>query len=248
MLITVSTDDGRRIPVGISFDLYGNLYFDISNIKDHEYFTTTLLHLSSQISIDGRNRPYADEGEYAIIDTNVDKLSKFQLVDEHSMLQKKTKRELELHGENGNDEQYNYDVFDENDDDDDLLDPEDEILKHFPERAEFFMTETVDSDHMIDEDLVNAYGHHNVKFNFSHLSNDVDVPIYNRENGDVSSLYDTYVYRDGVLCFQSSSKDEESIYTLKIHNDGVIYLRPNGAYEQRYNIMLSKDGKISFIK
>jgi hypothetical protein len=248
MLITVLTEDDRKIPIGISFDLYGNLYFDFDGINNHEYFTTTLPFSSLQINIDGRNRLVGDEGDYAIVRPYENRLSKFQLADEHSMLQKKIKRDLELNGDNGDVEKYGYDVFDENEDDEDMLDPEDEILKHFPERAEFFMTETVDSDHMIDEDLINAYGHYNVKFCFSHLSSDVNVPIYDRENGDVTSLYDTYVYQDGMLCFQSSSRDDESIYTIKIHDDGIIYLRPNGAYEQRYKIIISKDGKLSFIK
>lgn len=249
MLLKVLTEDNRNIHINLSFDLYGNLYFDVTNIKNHEYFDKPLTYSSLQINIDGRNNLYADDGEYTIIDSKNDKLSKFQLVEDHNLLHKKTKKELEIQGLNDKENnEYDYDVFDEYDVDQDNLDPEEEMLKYFPERAEFYMVEHADSDHMIDEDNINNYGYHNTKFNFSHLSSDVNVPIYNRENGDITSLYDTYVYQDGILCFNSSSKEEESIYTIKIYDDGIICLRPNGSYEQKYKITFTKNGNVLFIK
>ena len=243
MLVNISTETGGNLPVNVSFDLYGNLYFDVNGIKNNEYFTDGLQFNSLQINVDGRNRIYGEEGDFNILETKKDKLNKFKLTEEHSKLQHKTVVELTKNTE----ELEVYNMFDDGEIDPDMVDPYEEEIKYFPERAEFFETDAVSPDEIINEDVVNTYGHHNVKFIFSHSSDDSMISIQDREDGDVTALYDTYVYQNENLCFKSSSKDDESLYTIKIHDNGTFYFRPHGFKGQEYKVLFTKNGKLLFI-
>jgi len=248
MIVNISTESNNNeyLPVNISFDLYGNLYFDISKIKNNEYFKDEINFNSFQINIDGRNNLYGDQGNFNILETKNNKLTKFKLTSEHSKLQFKAMKELATK-ELDEEELETYDTFDDGEIDPDLIDPYEEELKYFPERNEFFETDVVSSDDIIDEDLINSYGYHNLKFNFSHASDDATIPIYNREDGDITALYDTYIYQNDNLCFKSSSRNDESLYTIKVHDNGILYFRPHGFREQQYKILFTKNGKLLFI-
>lgn len=87
--------NNKTVPVNISFDFYGNLYFELN---DKSY----------QVNIDGQNRPVLDCGDYTIINTsNNITINKFNSIEASNILREKAKKTLEEDGES-------YDAYTEN--------------------------------------------------------------------------------------------------------------------------------------
>ena len=217
MLIKIKTLDNDFITAKLSFDTYGNLYFDVDNI-------------CYQINIDGYNNPYAEKGIYDIVSDKPtpDIFNEIKLLRSSNSLKNKTLDEYCV------------------------IDQYQEEINYFPERDEYIQINTVDSDEIIDEiiddDNISKYGCHNIQFNFSCVSNSLSIPIHQRKNGDISALYDAYIYNKGLICTKSNSKCDESIYTLKIHDNGTVYFRPHGDKESQYFLSMSSVDDIIFNK
>ncbi len=212
MNIQVRTLDNNYTTLKMSFDNYGNLYFD-----DEKY--------SYQVNIDGRNNLYVDKGEFKIDGNKNKRFSKLNVVGKGTKLKEKTLIEVEK-----------LDIFEEE------TIPED----YFPEDNEYIETDITDSEGLINEDSISKYGLHNTEFNFSSITNDLPIPIYMREDGDITALYDTYIYNNGSMCMKSSSKNAESIYVIKVNCNGTINFRPIGCKEIEYHVLMNSDGKIIF--
>lgn len=212
----------KMIDVGVSFDVFGNLYFDAHG-------------KSYQTNVNGKNNLSLDEGDFKIFGVKEGELSKFKLIEDHNMLKEKTKKELQ---------KYRYDIYDQEYDAEFVQDQIEIDYKYFPEKKEFFDFKIIDSKEYIDEDSINTFGEDNLKFNFSHLSIASPIPIFYRKYGEVSSLYDSYIYSDNKMIYRSFSKNENSIFTIKIHNNGELSLRPTGNRETHYQMSLTNDNKL----
>lgn len=172
-----------------------------------------------QINVDRYNNPIAEKGNYGIV-SSLDKINKLMLTNNNKLK---------------NDVNKYIDDEDENEDD----------INYFPEYDEFIEIKSDDSDGIIYEDNINRYGKYNQRFNFSSSSSDPLVGVYERENGDITALYDTYYYKNGIMYARSSSKNDESIYTMKIYDNGCVLFRPNGDKETKYYLSTKSD-KIVF--
>ena len=69
-ILILSPDNDKTFNFNVHLDLYGNVYFDGSNYNDDPYFTGTQ-SLIFQLNIDRDNNPYADNGNYDIINSNI---------------------------------------------------------------------------------------------------------------------------------------------------------------------------------
>lgn len=97
-----------------------------------------------------------------------------------------------------------------------------------------------ESEHSIDEDVVNMYGDNNPKFVFS---NDDTFKIHNRQHGSVTALYDTCVYSNDQLQFISSNPTEESFYRMIIKND-IITMKITDSKETLYKLLVLPNGNV----
>jgi hypothetical protein len=234
MYIHTKLDNNTTIDLPIFFDKYGNLYVDIESVDGNDLIDDLKnQQISSyQININNKNVPCSEPGVYKTIDIIKNSVGKFQLVQDHNMLQKKATKKLEnVH-----------DMFDENNEYEELDDS-----KYYPEQQEYFDIEITNSNDLIDEDNINMYGHHNQPFKFSDLSSADPTTIKNIDGEDISALYDTYVYDNNILKFYSNSKTNDSLYVLRIDTNGSITLRLNGSYETNYELLLTKFGKLLFV-
>lgn len=204
----------------VLFDPYGNVYLDGSSYGTDPYFVVSDLPLIYQINVDRHNKPFMEPGNYPVANDVVKPVHKLIPLGDGS-LKKHTKKEKEH-------------VMEEHE-----MEVEE---NYYPEKMEF-MEDVVseESEEFIDEDLLNKYGEHNVKFRFSgiQLENTMIVP---REDENISALYDTYIYDKGVILFKSESQNEESIYLMKIHTDGKLIFRPIGYRDVAFNCFLHPDG------
>jgi hypothetical protein len=216
MKFIVKNENKDELETDISFDMYGNLYL---TIQDKSY----------QINVDGKNKPYAEPGEYKILENKKVRLNKIRLNDRGITLSNKAQHNIEK----------NNDVVNED---------REEFI--FPEEQGYTVDNNSDSygDDLIDEDNIMKYGEMNKHFDFSHINDSNNIPINNREDGDISALYDTYLYDKSRLCFKSSSKDNQSIYRIRLHNDGTFVFRPIGQREVVYKLyLLSKSGNLKIL-
>ncbi len=63
--------------------------------------------------------------------------------------------------------------------------------------------------------------------------------------GDICALYDTYYYKNNNLCFKSLSRNNDSIYEIKIYSDGKIFLNLKGENKAtKFNLILSNLNKL----
>lgn len=207
-----------------SFDLFGNIYFT-SNNKTY------------QLSVNGRNQLHLDEGEYKILETkNI--LNRLNLISNknglHDMIEKE--KEIDLDDIDEGDENENENEEEEKEDNE--IDDEDyvndlEYEKYCPEDSEYLQPNILEDD-LIDEDNIKTFGEDNKPFHFS--SNSELFEIHNRELGDVSALYDTYIYDNGLLSFISVSPLKNSSYRLRIvdisNNTIILFFRPIGSVEK----------------
>jgi len=190
----------------ICLDPYGNLYF----VMDH---------LTFQVNIDGKNKPYSDPGDYTIIEDShgLTPMLNFNVLDGENSLRAQVLKSNEIVP------------------DDDNIDEHD---KYYPEDVGCINSDdnALDSDdYIIDEDSQNKYGHQNHKFNIYKSGPDAGVDVQMRMNGDIMALYDTYLYDlNNNLVLKTNSKDNSSIYRFRIFANGDIWFRPIGETETKY--------------
>ncbi|MCJ7637223.1 MAG: hypothetical protein MUO21_07005 [Nitrososphaeraceae archaeon] len=210
----------------ISFDVYGNLYFSHNQINN-----------TYQLNIDGKNKITLDQGDYPIIE-HYKKIYRIQHLDENSLKSKIRKEEDE------HDDEHDYDE-DEDADSDEINNSN----KYYPEDDDHVPIDDIDEQEQeleyIDEDSINQYGENNHQFTFwtSELNYD-SIKIYKRKDGDIMSLYDTYIYDvNNRLIFKSNSLDGSSIYRLRIFPTGELFFRPIGYTEEKY-ILNANNGEL----
>ncbi len=74
-----------------------------------------------------------------------------------------------------------------------------------------------------------------------------EIPINDRENGDIAALYDTELYNINNTCIMTAtSGDNSSIYKIKISQHGYIYFSCIGNNEIKYNLSINKIGELFF--
>lgn len=103
---------------------------------------------------------------------------------------------------------------------------------YYPEDHDHLNENNSDDDDniSIDGDTVEKFGDNNHKFEFWNTEN---ININNRENGDITALYDTYIYDGDKLVFKSHSIDNSSIYRFRIYKNGDIFFRSIGSTERK---------------
>ena len=106
------------------------------------------------------------------------------------------------------------------------------------------------SSKYINLDNEKRYGYHNKEFNFANnpIISDL-LKVYIVEDEEVASLYDTSIFDNNKrLLFQSSNKEEESIFNLILLLNGDLIINLVGNEEHiKYNIKI-KNGDLEFIK
>lgn len=206
--------------VFVEFDTYGNLYF--LNDEGSCY----------QLNIDGKNNPFLDPGSYKIVQPFIENPN----INHMNPVTSDTLKGKTL-----------YDLAKEKNIDEDVVD---DLMSYFPEESEYIEYKNTNSDdlidELIDEDNVTMFGEYNRPFLFSeNIPN--SVPVRSREYGDVAALYDTYVYDlEGLLKFKSSSSFDNSVYRLRVFEEGRIFFRPIGETEKEYKIM-DENGQLSIV-
>jgi len=72
MSINVITDNNLKLTADVSFDISGNVYFDLNKHRDDlkDYLNDSNSDLTYQVDITGNNKPYCDPNTYNIIDSD----------------------------------------------------------------------------------------------------------------------------------------------------------------------------------
>ncbi|ARF11710.1 hypothetical protein Klosneuvirus_2_146 [Klosneuvirus KNV1] len=207
--------------ITINFDPYGNLYFE------HAQKTY-------QIIISGNGLPVLDQGSYTIIQPYVKEFKKIIPIDKKNPLQQKLKKKLENQENNEND----------NSDDEYFLDEQNDDC--YPEDKDHIIEEDIEEDDntSIDGDTIEKYGEYNYKFDFWNIEH---IDINYREDGDITALYDIYIYDDNNLIFKSHSIDDSSIYRFRIYKNGDIFFRPIGGTERKCKLECINQELILFV-
>ncbi len=227
MSIQIKINNGNKL-MDISFDIYGNLYLHDGNNDNNGNNTY-------QVNITGKNIPYCELGDYNIINKYEHTLGTFSLLDKENSLKTKVKKKIDEEVEYNSDDEYDLEG--------------DNTIDYYPEDSDYvYNDDIVDNDDLIDEYNVTNYGYDNLKFEFWSNSISNPISIYNRCDGDIMSLYDVYIYENSNLIFKSNSSDNSSIYRFRININGYIYFRPVGYPEELYEIILTEDNKLTFIK
>lgn len=196
--------DGTDSIVRVSFDNFGNLYFESSE----EVY---------QININSEGAPTAEPGDYSIKEIDTKEVSNFQPI--HNKLESRAKEELDR-----------------------------DIYFYFKEEKEFYEEEEEDSGEsnrsleFQDDDLLEKFGEDNLEFKFSAINPKYQPPIHSRTNGEVSSLYETFLYSDEKLCFKSCSKDNSALYRINLHLTGSFWIRAFGNRERLYEVVKTESG------
>ena len=174
-----------------------------------------------QVNIDRNNNLILEKDKYDIIDKYDKQIYKIQNLDENSLKQKIEE-----------DEDYNSDEVEEEED-------------YYPEDNEYIVVdEPIQNSDEIGEltDTFYDYGEHNLKFLFWSPDITDQIKIYYRKDGDITALYDTYIYdTNNQIIFKSNSPDDSSIYRIKIFPTGDILFRPIGNMEKKYILKVDKD-------
>lgn len=188
----------------IDFDPYGNLYIE------HAQKTY-------QVNISGNSLPILDQGLYTIIQPYVKEFKQIIHTDIDNPLQQKLKKKIENNENDNSDDEY---FLDEQNND------------YYPEDHDHDITNKDEEDDniSIDCDTIEKYGEYNYKFDFWNNNN---IAINYREDGDITALYDTYIYDDNKLIFKSHSIDNTSIYRFRIYKNGDILFRLIGGTERK---------------
>lgn len=176
----------------ISFDPFGNIYFDGSQNLPNPYFTTQS-SLIFQLNVDRDNKPYMDDSNYEILDNNIP-INKLKTLETNIIDEEEDDYIIEL-DEDGN-----------------------EIL----------------------------YDGDNYPFTFYY--NNGDIQMCERENGDISALYDSEIYDENKNpVIQAFSGDNASIYKLKIFLNDDIYFNCIDNSDIKYKLAINENGNILFI-
>jgi len=109
-----------------------------------------------------------------------------------------------------------------NDDDQAEQTAEEQMLMYFPEKY---------------NTLMNNYK--NCEFVFHKI--DDTIQVHKRNNGHISALYDTLVFKDDRLIFESINVKDHSIYVIKVCNNGTVIFRQIGDPEKYYKISVDGD-------
>lgn len=237
--IAESDDGGKKIPVLISFDEYGKVYFELNNNNISEVY---------QLNLNNVSNPVLEKGEYKVLDKIEKKLRNFKIIKKNS-LKNKIRKEIDEEKEKWKEDGYDIEEYDSDDDND--LDEEIEKINYYPEEDDIVeddLIENSDDDTILDLDNIKTFGENNHKFNFTigNVPHALNIPIYNREDGDVSALYDTYVY-DNYLIFKSKSYDNSSLYVVKILLNGEIYFRTVYGMYKKYIIRVNNSGELQIV-
>ena len=239
MNINIKTIDSNiNFKFKINFDVYGNLYLDGNEIKNDNYFDDLFKNdsLVFQLNISSKNIPFAEKGSYNIINNINKKINTFTVLDKVNSLKTKIKQKEE------NELNYDYNSDEDNSEDDKNID-------YYPEDADHqmsFENLNVDFDELIDEENIKNYGYNNLKFIFSKSENYNNYDINYRVDGDIMALYDTYIYEDKLI-FKSTSPDNSSIYRLRLFANGECYFRSIGNNEEKYFLIIQKNGELNFV-
>lgn len=219
----VDSENGDKIGIEICFDIYGNLYFDIGHLKNENiYFNKTDIKPLHQLNIDGKNKPFTFSGDYKIKDDSSADIRKLKLVNDN--LEQLAKNSVE---------EYDQDEYD---------------LNPIPEDKFYIEEEKSEEDEeIIDEEILNKYGELNKPFNFFNEDPNYIFRVNKRIGGEITSLYDTYIYINDLLGFKASSPFCESIYILKLNDRNQFIFRPIDGRDVSYNVLLKKDGTFDFI-
>ncbi len=229
MNFPVESEDKKILNFKISFDMYGNLYFDGTHCDSCVY----------QISVNSKGELVAETGDYTILnDVDVD-LKAIHLYEQGHKLRKKTLQNLE-------DEEIAQERATEDGHEDELE------SKYYIEEQEYFQDDDNFSDDqntaIVDEENEKKFGHINKPFIFSSQNSACVIPVYNRNNGDICSLYDVYIYKANRIGFKSGSADDSSIYRIKLFDDGNFYFREVVNQDTKYKASLSNSGELVFTK
>ena len=212
---------GNNYKFKVSFDKYGNLYLSSDNV---DY----------QLGVDSHNKPILEEGLFEII-----KKEDFDFVD---LIHKPPRPQLQVNIEKALIEEYGRDPDDEGIDEE-IFEEEEEyyVDPYFDENKmendfyDIYENNSEDDADIIDEDNGKMFGYDNVPYKF-YKEEGFSIDVYDRCNGDVCPLYDTYIYDNNKLSFISYSANNSSIYRLKLYSDGVIGFRLIGEEEKNYVI------------
>ena len=225
---------GNKVGVIASFDEYGNLYFEIDRNND-----LNIDPKCYQVNINKHNIPFFEKGEYKVIKKKLCFVETFTVLDKETSLKARLKKEKMLQKEKNLEE-----LESESDEEYD-----DMYYKFFEEENEIVLDKQDEySDEEIDEENEKKYGILNKKFTFSKYSNGQDlIKVNKREGGEIMALYDSYVYQNFMI-YRSKSKDNSSIYILKIYlNENILSIRPVGYPEKRYKILIDEEEELSAI-
>lgn len=201
----------------VSFDRYGNLYL-------------TFRDINYQLNVDGKNKLFLLTGDYEISEPDTDLINQVKIkkmtASNGMLFQKKIREELEELDSDGELDDEDYDLLKE---DDDYWEDEKEIL-----------SEDEEEDYLINEDLIEKYGEQNQPFVFWSTRSEEEIQINHRRDGDITSLYDSFIYENQQIIFRAQSLNEDSIYRLII-NDGLILFRPIGESDRSYRLVNLED-------
>lgn len=216
-----NNSEADPIRLKISYDYYGNVYIDASCLKEDTFFLPSVKDYIYQLNIDGYNNLFMEPGTYKIYDTDITKKTyELKHIEPKPKPESEPKLELEPTLE------------------------EEEEPEYFPEEDQYYINKNDDSDNeYIYEDIEKQYGVYNKRFNFS--SSITCIPIEMREDGEVSALYDSYIYNNNNVCMVSNSANEDTYYRIKLHMDtGIIQFRPLGGEEKTYKLYIKPTGEL----
>lgn len=227
MIITaIESIDGQNInhDVEISFDYYGNIYFEL-------YGETY------QLDIDKNNDPILDIGDYEIYrdGSSINILTFDQLADMRQSKMNDKYNEADEEDDEEDESQKKYD-------DEDFLENENDY-KYNDEFDDESDNEYEDNNYYTFEDIENKYGTGNKRFRFSsNFTENIGISL--RKNGEICALYNSYIYKNEELCFRSESSDDyASCYCLKISYNGSIKFGSLGQEEHQYQLVF-RDSKL----
>ena len=175
-----------------------------------------------QICVDGENKPYCDPGDYTILDNTIPKFG--------NMFNSENKEE-----ENSEDE--------DSDKEEEVVD---DYVRHDPycNISEKYYYEEKDTLYNLNDDHYD-----DSKFHFCSLTLAIDIPVVDRLNGDILSLYDTFLYQDNNNVFRSKLVGEAPLYILKLHESGSVYFRNicNRNTETEYSFSIDKENNLKIV-
>lgn len=163
-----------------------------------------------------------EEGDYHVLDKPKLELHKF-VSKEDDKLKEEVKKDLEL--EDG-EPVYNY-----------------EDTTHYMIGEGDFDPDTYEQ---LDLEAIEKYGRDNHKFVFSQYHDtDEKIRIEDRHWGDITSLYETFVYDNNRLLFKACAYDETSVFRVDVFVTGLIFVRPIGSKPKVYQLSIYENSLVA---